>query len=91
MTGNEYIAAIARTNPGVALAEVLAAHPALLERLRQLPVGFSWVRETSDGWYLLASGWNWQFLFQERGAATYGESFPTLAEAIAWGYAKGLL
>ncbi|MDH0865436.1 hypothetical protein [Mitsuaria sp. GD03876] len=89
MNGNEYIAALARANPDLALAEVLAAEPATLARLRQLPVDFSWEPDTRDGWYLLASRSGWEFFFQERGAATHGESFRTLAEAVAWGHAQG--
>lgn len=91
MRAIEYLEALVRNHPGVALSDVLAADPVLLDRIRVLPVAFSWTAGSADGWYLLKRGERWDFHWQERGAALHGETFESLAAAIAWGFEQRLI
>jgi hypothetical protein len=91
MRAREYIDALVRIHPDLALADVLAADAALLARIRELPVGFSWEDGAADGWYLLEDGRGWDLRWQERGAAVHGKAFKSLAEAIAWAFQERLI
>jgi hypothetical protein len=91
MQAREYIEALVRIHPETALADVLAADAALLARVRELPVGFSWETGSADGWYLLEDGGAWHFRWQERGAAVHRRTFKSLADAIAWAYQERVI
>lgn len=81
--------------------ELLEANPELIAKVKLLAGRIAWQRASSDGWYyseLLTQPINGdkprlrcEMYWQERGAALWGESFNSAAEAIAWAYAEGRL
>ncbi len=86
MQARDFIDQLVRENPAATLINILNGQPDLAEKLPRLPGGLRWQACTQDGWYLLARPYGWEFFYQERGSAIWGETFRTFAEAVAWTY-----
>lgn len=91
MQARAFIEQIILEHPGIQLSKLLVDMPELLEEIRRLRGRIRWARDTPDGRYIIRNSRGAEFYYQERGAALWGEGFPSEAEAVAWAFAEGFL